>query len=333
MTHSRVAWAGVLFIAVYGAVVSAGEAGRNAFSELQIPWNAREMATGGASRAISSGLYGVGSNPAAGAFEQKRQAFAGYRSVMLDVWGGSAGFGMPVADAGFFSARLLNVSGGSLDEIDDAGEITGVRWRANTFSGSLSWGRLVYPGLAAGLTFRGVYDYMAGGAETYDASALMFDAGLQYRVLRDRLILGGVVSNIGGMVTTWDRGDSYPLPLSAAAGLSFVPRYIASLRIALDVEKTRGEHLAFEPGIALSMADDVLMIRAGFPFSVRELKELFARMSGEGTPGYRKQNWRLLCLGVGVLTELGGAGVGFDVAIEFRADIDPAVGASVHVSF
>lgn len=309
--------------------VSASDAGTTAFAMLKMPYNAREIAMAGASVAVPSGLYGVQANPSNAGFESGIQAFTGYRSVVLDTWGGIAGFGMRVPGAGFFAVQVFDNSGGTLEELNRAGEKTGVTWKANTFAGGLSWGRIVYPNLAIGIAAKGTYDYIGGGDEVYSAGGLMLDAGMQYRLFKERLVVGAVVQNAGVMVKPYVAGDPYPLPLTAGLGLSFVPRYMPNLRFALDAQKARGEVLTFEPGVAVALANDVFVVRGGFPFSVQELSQLVKTMGGTGDDFYQMENWRMLCLGIGINTAFGNMGLGIDAAVEFHTELQPSLAISM----
>ncbi len=313
------------------------DAGMTEFEMLTMSHSAREMAMAGAAIAMPNGLHGFNANPAALGYIEDRQGIVGYRSVLLDVWSGELAFGMPVSKTGFWSVNVINLSEGSVDEVVNGNGMpvwTGREWSSNVVAGSVSWARVLWRSLALGASIKGAYRYSGTEGEYYSADGLAIDLGAQYRLYGDRLILGLAARNLGGLLSSYTNDmDKNPLPASIGGGVSYVPRYVPVLRIALDIEKIKGRYTTFEPAAELAILKDLLFVRAGFPFSTNDLAYAFDVLGGIADKNYQKSQWTTLCLGLGLQTAIKKVDVGFDAAVEFHTVHQASVGISMQAGF
>jgi hypothetical protein len=317
-------------------------AGTRAFPFLNLDFDSRTIAMGGASVAMPNDLYGIVYNPAAAGYITKRQAVCGYRSIVEDVWGAPLGYAMPYANYGVFGIHLLDVSFGSLKEkienpIDGTPLETGVTWKSYAVAGGLTWSKIVWENLSLGGSLKGIYHYIGsnnGNKEYYSASAVALQAGMQYRWLGSRVITGLVLDNAGFMVADYtDQTENLKLPFSVTAGVSYSPEYVPSLRIALDLQQPADGFLIYKLGGELAIYKKYFLIRAGYAFSEPDLEAQLKVLKGENNDSYQKSNWAGLSFGVGLNTTVGMTDVGIDAALQLLDNIDPAFGISLMAGF
>jgi hypothetical protein len=310
------------------------DAGNDVMQMLKLEYSAREASMAGAAVGMPGGIDGAGANPAVIAFIPSVQGSLGFRKHVLDVWGLMLSGAMNLNPYGVVAGSLLYSSQGEVDESVRQGDkavYTGRTWGAYDVMGSVGWGRVIAPGFGVGVVTKGLYSLIRTSDERYVADGFATDAGIQYRMLRDRLIVGAAVRNIGFLRRSFEREDTYTLPRSIAAGISIVPRYTQNLRLALDVEKKEGDYITFEPALAVSLLEDMLVVRGGFSFSERDMREIFKSMQGEGDSFYQKSNWKLLCLGASFSTK-NLKNLTFDSGVEFHSQLPPSLVFSLGVS-
>lgn len=330
---------GVALVLVGASIAQDRDAGTTAFAMLGLSYDAREIAMADASIGMSSGIYGFYGNPAAMAYLDRIEVAVGYRSSVSDAWGGLLTFGMPLRKTGFWAVSLVNLSEGDIPEVlgvDVNGDPieSGRTYGANGLAGSLSWGRVLWRQLAVGLTIKGLYHYIGSEAENYSSDGYAVDAGVQYRWLRDRLILGAAVRNLGAVRESYSENvEAGDLPATFGVGLSYNPKYMAALRFALDVEATNGLGVEIQPGAEVAILKDLLFVRAGFAFTDRDLGYFFDNLSGEAPDNYDKTQWDLLCLGLGVDTDIATVNVAGDAAVVLNTTGEPSVAISIRAGF
>jgi hypothetical protein len=316
-----------------GTSAQLADAGLVAFPMLNLNYDAREMGMAGASIAMPNGLYGFRSNPAAMGYVEARQGLVGYRSVLLDVWSGVAAFGMPVGETGFWSLSAINLSEGSEPEVLNLnGEPyqTDRVFAANSVSGCITWSRIVWKTLALGAALKGVYHYIGTQGEYYSSDGFAFDVGVQYRTYGGRLVVGVVARNLGFMRSSYTEDlPKYQLPYTLGIGISYIPKYVSPLRMALDIEKVNGRYVSFEPAVEIAILRDLLFARLGFPFSERDLSHALSVLGGNVEENYVKSQWNSLCFGLGFHTDLNnGLRVMLDAAVELHTVQQASVGVS-----
>lgn len=313
------------------------DAGVTEFEMLTMSHSAREMAMAGASIGMPSDLHGFNSNPAALGYIDHMQGIVGYRSVLMDVWSGQLAFGMPIRKTGFWSVNVINFSEGSIDEVvsnNGVPDYTGREWRSNVVAGSVSWAKVLWKSLSLGASVKGAYRYSGTEGEYYSADGIALDLGVQYRLYGDRLVVGLAARNLGGLRSSYTPDmDKHPLPASVGGGISYIPRYVPVLRIALDIEKVKGRYTSFEPAAEVAILKDLLFARVGFPFSTSDLGYAFDVLGGVADENYQKSQWTTLCLGLGLQTPIKEVDVGIDAAVEFHTIRQASVGISVLTGF
>jgi hypothetical protein len=318
-----------------------GQAGTNAFPFLYLDYDARTIATGGVSVAMPNDLYGVVTNPAAAGYISKRQVVCGYRSVIDDVWGSPIAVALPYYNWGTFALSLVNLSYGSLNEVDEGPDgrplSTGISWHSYSVAGSLTWAKVVWESLSVGGSLREIHDYIGnsgGTAEHYSADAVVVQAGLQYRWLGSRVIAGFALNNAGFMIANYtDQTENLMMPLSVAAGVSYSPDNIPNLRLALDLMQPTDGFLTYKLGAEVDIYKKYLTLRAGYSFSEPDLESQLKVLQGESNNGYQKTNWAGFCFGFGVNTDIGLVNAGIDAGVQLLQDMDPALSVSMIVGF
>ncbi len=305
-------------------------AGTRAFEFLGIDDNARTVSMGGASAAMPNGLYGASVNPAACGFIEKTQAMLGYGKLIMDAWSGPMGYAMPYRNAGVFAASVHYLSHGYLDgkeALDEVGNPTGINWHVYSLVGNLTWSKTVQPDLAVGLTLKGIH-HSIGSSQEYRASAqgLAVDGGMQYRMMKSRLILGAALQNAGFIVSDYsDQSQNWKLPLSVTVGVSYSPHSAPGLRLACDLQKANDDYLNYKPGIEVAIYKKVLFVRGGYGFSEQDLENAVKTLKNEANDNYIKSNASGLSLGIGFITDINGVATNIDVAYQGRVNgIDPS---------
>jgi hypothetical protein len=242
---------------------------------------------------------------------------------------------MPITDRGIITLGIMGLTSGSMIVTDIGPDNTpletGIRARADYYTGTISWAKKISEGLAAGVTVKGVYNYLSDGIDHWSADGVVFDAGAQYRGWNSRLIYGFAVQNIGFLRSGYSGDDTYPLPSAVELGVSYIPKYISSMRLSLDLNKKANDYLLFEPGAEVELLKNQLMLRGGYAVSWRDLDAFIANLKGESDKSYYRSDRAALCLGMGVLTEFIDRLVRLDAALEFSDfQVVPALVVSLY---
>jgi len=310
------------------------DAGTVAFPFLTMGYDARAVAMGGAANAMPNGVYGALSNPAAVGFVDRVQIMGGYRQVVMDVWGGPLGIAWPTT-RGVFTPHLISLSSGGFDIVDEFGNETGQRAVSNYTALGVSWAKVLRDNLSAGATVKGIYHYIGAGGESFSADGFALDCGVQYRVNNGRLIYGASLRNWGFVRSGYtDQWNEYELPYGIEAGVSYTPRHIPNLRLALDVNKYNGDYTNFEPAFEYTVIAKTLFLRGGYAFSFMDFEKMLDVFSGERDETYQKSGLSTLSLGIGVASEMDNVDIKLDAAMQFFSDVSgPAMVVSLVVVF
>jgi hypothetical protein len=294
-------------------------AGTSPFTFMELRYDARTIALGGASAALPSDGYGVFSNPAAMAYINSQQAVVGYRSVGAGVYGIPLAYLLPENEKGVFGVSVCGLTSGNIAETDignDGAPIyTGDNAYLDDYNLSLSWARKLGEYLGAGVTAKAIYEYLKGDGDYYSTLGVAFDAGCQGRFMNSRLIYGFVARNIGAVLSGYDKG--YPLPAEFAAGVSYIPTSIPEFRAMIDLDKKLDDELTFEPAGEWEIIKNQLMARIGYSIGWSDVQALKNYLAGNGESDYTRNNMTGLCCGVGFKTPIAQRTVSFDAAVEF----------------
>ncbi|KMQ52651.1 hypothetical protein CHISP_0420 [Chitinispirillum alkaliphilum] len=308
-------------------------AGGTAFPFMNINYDARSVAMGGAASAIPNGVYGVLSNPATIGYENNPQVMVGYRPVIMDVWGGPLAYLHPLDEYGNFALNVVILTSGKLETIDSEGRLTGDIARNDNVAGGISWGKELVEDFAVGVTLRGYYTRLGFSGNYYTADGVALDGGVQYRMKNGRFITGAAFRNLGFMRRGFDPDVTYPMPAIFEIGVSYVLEDLDALRFALDINKKVGDYFNFEPGLEFTLSENILL-RAGYSMSQLDLSKQLDVLRGEKDYNYQKSNMSSLAIGAGFITNIENVDLNLDVALQFYSDVSrPAIIVSAITQF
>jgi len=330
----RLLWYPCIFIicAIGSAIAQHPDAGTVEFSFLNIQSDARSVGMGGASVAIPNDLFGVFSNPAALAYIDNIQLQFGFRPVFMDVWGGPLAAAYRYDKYGVFGLNLFGITAGDIEEVIKGNStdpvVTGRVAHSYYMTGGASWAKIVHENLSVGATLKGIYKRLGIGSEYYSSDGVAIDAGIQYRLLNDRLIYGLAMRNAGFVRSTYtSEGERPPIPVTIEGGVSFVPRAVPILRLTFDVNKRSGDYLNIEPALELQVHRKVFQVRLGATASAKDTEAFIGKLRGEEDENYRKTNMLLLAGGAGFNTEINKSKLFVDLGLAFGVDhtISPVI--------
>jgi hypothetical protein len=301
------------------------QAGTTDFTLLNISVDARSIGLAGASAAMPDGIYGVFTNPSSIAVDSEGiNVTLGYISIMDGLWGIPAAVSRPFGKFGVLSVNMFSANT-SVENVDAQNRITGEVSSYNYVNGGLSWGYKILDGLYTGASLKGVFNKIA----EYNAGALYIDAGIQYRLQSERLIYGFTIHNLGFVAEKYTSESESKLPLTIEGGISFVPRTIPALRLAVDVNKKTGDYVNFEPAAEVNVYKKVLTMRLGYSFSQRDASHVVDLLQNSKDDDYQKSNISSLCAGAGLKTDISGKKLVLDFGIKFAS---VAIAPSISVS-
>lgn len=312
-------------------VLSAGaqheKAGTVNYVHLLFNYDARSVGMAGASVALPGGMNGALANPAVLAGLDKQQGFVGYQLVLDGVWCAPLGYARPVSSIGNFSIMLQGLYG-KLEEVWDIGPdnepvfLKGLSASDEYISPSFLYARSFFGSrLYAGVALKVLYHRINTPQEVSSSKGFAFDLGIQYRIYRGRLIFAAVLKNAGAEVSSFLEGEpGGDIPILFEAGISYIPRYLPALRLAMDVNKGKGDYVNFEPGMEVEIYPGVLFGRVGYVFSSEDISEQIKKFSGNQDDDYIKSNWSSIAAGFGIHTKVQHVTLSIDFGLQFRID-------------
>lgn len=325
------------------ALVSHGQhknAASTAFPILNINSDARSTALGGASVGIPNDLYGINSNPSSLGFINGSQFMIGFRPIVLDIWMSPVGYAKKVGK-NVFAGNMVGLSGGEFEvtEADYVGSpvfVPNKEAAHNTAVLSLAWAQKVADDIAFGVAMKGTYDRLGTSDQFYTANAIMFDLGVQYRLLNDYFITGLAIRQLGLMLDTY-KDERYPLPVSLDAGISYVPRYVPNARFIFDISKKLADYLKLKPALEINLFENALTARAGIPVTIKDIEGFFEKFAlddeSESESDFTKSNWQMFSFGLGVKSSIDNLKINADLGVEVHSDLPLAVVASCLIGF
>jgi hypothetical protein len=239
-------------------------------------------------------------------------------------------YAMPVREYGVFGSSVVYMSHGYLsgdEALDEEGNRTEATWHVFSLVGNLMWSKVVFPQLSVGMTMKAIHHAIQSSKEYHEnAQGLALDAGVQYRALNSRFIVGGVVQDAGFLFNNYsEQAGNFRLPLSVTIGVSYVPLHIPALRLACDLQKANDDYLNFKPGFEAAIYKKSLFLRGGYGFSEQDLENAIKTLRNEDDGDYFKSNSSGLSLGLGFITEIKGILTNVDVAYLGReGGVDPS---------
>lgn len=328
-------------LTVFAVSVSAQyqSAGTVNYQHLLLNYDARGAALGGAGCALPGGIGMATVNPAALASTSGTHGYAGYQNVGLGIWGSLISYSR-VCSFGTVAFSLQGLSSGDVEVIEvlNRNPVLTDRIAHNEYlTPSVTVSRtFLQSRILVGASLKGMYQRIDDSRSIYSSKAAGFDIGVQYRQFGNRFVAAAVFRNVGFEVASFTRDESYATPTVFEAGVSYIPRYMPNFRFVADVNKTRGSHIMYEPGIELELYPGVLVARVGYPFSHQDLEEQLKYFSSRSdkSDSYVKSNLNTLACGVGIKTKIQKKEVGFDLSAQLKDDFfPPTVVFSSEVAF
>lgn len=184
--------------------------GRDALTFLNLGMGARPMGMAGAFTAVADDVNAIFYNPAGLANLESFQASLIHQRWIVDLSYSYLGAALPINGIGTFAGSLLHLGTPQIEAFDEFNQPVGT-FTANDLAFSVSYGRSIVPGLAAGLTTKFVREVL----DQSSASAFSLDLGILYTLGADTQV-GAFLGNIGTSVKHFE--DS-PLESSKQAGI------------------------------------------------------------------------------------------------------------------
>jgi hypothetical protein len=243
--------AGVLLLGLAGRASAA--AGLSGAQFLTIEQGARGLGMGGAYTAVTDDASALWWNPAGLARAEYKEVALSHTAYIENVATEYVGLIRPVSQLhGTVGASVTYLSIPGIDGFDAAGNPTG-KLTAGGYSGALSYGTLLIPGLTAGATAK----YISQKLGTASGTGFAADLGAQYR--DGNYGLGLVVQNVGPSFKIGSSSD--PLPREIRGGIFYIP--FNHVTVALDEEKPYNDTVRAHVG-AEWLVSQMIRLRAGF---------------------------------------------------------------------
>ncbi len=257
-------------------------AGTEAFPFLHRFSNAITASWSGACAAQCEGLSALGVNPAGlEKLKSSRELQVGISQDFIGIKAGSFAYAFPGPDSSqmAFSAAFLGY--GSIDELDEEGTFTGKQHAPASVTSSLSYATEIQERLRAGITIKGVAEYLGDFEESHPAVGWGIDAGVQYQPKIKALGFGASIRNLGRQEQSYfgESNDNALLPVTVQGGVYYYISRFRNTRLSADL---------LVPWHSLSMLsvgweynyNPFFTIRAGTRFNRYEITHLFEKLSG-----------------------------------------------------
>ncbi|MFA6235278.1 MAG: type IX secretion system protein PorQ, partial [Bacteroidota bacterium] len=184
-----------------------------AYDFLRLPMNARAAALGNTSLTVHNDVTALFSNPGALSTLEAPEASIGFVKHLLDVNAGYAVYGQQWEDLGWFSAGIVYLDYGSMEETDKFSNRTGKEFGASDLALSLGYGNML-----GNLHYGAAVKIIHSAIEEYSSTALALDAGVSYAIPDQQMVLAASVQNAGTQLSTFGTDDE-SLPLDVRIGV------------------------------------------------------------------------------------------------------------------
>jgi outer membrane protein OmpA-like peptidoglycan-associated protein len=223
-TLTRIMAASVLLIgmmAVNGHSIRFGSKSTTAAQFLEVPVGARAIGMGGAFSAVCDDANSIYWNPA-GLASLDGDSLTFMHSMMFEnVNYEYLAYAFPFPQIGVMGVALQYLSYGKLEERDYLGDQRG------TFSPKDMAANFSYSTMWQGLHIGGTLKYISSKIRD-TASMAALDAGIQYPIWNDKLMLSGAVKNIGGKMKFGVERNELPLNVSVGAAWQYSKKLLFS---------------------------------------------------------------------------------------------------------
>ncbi len=202
-----------LILLAAGAGGSAQAGPTTTFDFLRLEMNARAAALGNSFLAIRNDPAILFFNPGGISTVEQPSASVGFLKFLLDVNAGHLSYVRQVEDIGWFGAGVVYVNYGSFERTDRSGNQLGT-FGAGDLALSLTYGN-VYENLHYGGSAKFIYSTI----DASTATALALDAGVQYVIPSESIVLAMSVLNLGGELNPYENIRE-SLPFEVKVGIS-----------------------------------------------------------------------------------------------------------------
>ncbi|MFH1368655.1 MAG: PorV/PorQ family protein [Elusimicrobiota bacterium] len=254
-------------------IASASAAGTTSANFLKIAPGARPAAFGEAYTSIANDASAVYWNSAGLANLKQKEFILSHNVWFQDIQHSFVAFAVPFTSSlsRYPSNKCIGISAtylnaGDMERRDATGSLSGDSFTASDLSISCAYGRnlkqaIGYP-LSAGIAIKFIKQSIA----EYSANSVAFDAGLMYpfKAVGMPFNFGLAVLNVGTPITFIR--ESYPLPLTYKAGISFAPlakSLALPMLVSFDASFPNDGDMSWRIGTEFS-AGSVLQLRAGY---------------------------------------------------------------------
>jgi hypothetical protein len=196
---------------------------------LRIPMSAHVAALGNSGVTLQRDVAGIIGNPAALSTLDRPSASIGFLKYIVGMNAGYAAYGQEIEGIGHVGGSIVYMNFGSMEGMDVNANPTG------SFT----------PGdLAVSAAYAGAYENLRYGAAVkliyssiadYSSSALALDAGVQYVLPAQRIVLAAALSNLGAQLSAYGSVRE-SLPFDMSVGVSTSLEHLP-LNLSLDFHK------------------------------------------------------------------------------------------------
>lgn len=285
----------VILAAAMASTVFAGggnRVGSGGASELLIPVGTRDLAMGGASIALTSGIDALYWNPAGVAkMTSSAGLYVSHMTYIADIGVDYAAVSANFEGFGILSLSLKSLSFGDIIETSTQNpDGTGKTFSPQYFTGGITYSRQLSEAIAVGLTANLVSERIAD----VSATGIAFNVGVMYQNVGsvNGLSLGVVVKNIGPQmkfdgpglytvadVTTQSRGPNFykvdaaafELPSTLELGLGYKRSFDEENAVMLSTSFQNNNFADDEYKVGAEYGySDMLFVRGGYNFAQKE---------------------------------------------------------------
>ncbi len=223
----------------------------------------RSAALGGGFVTMTDDAAVIFLNPAALGTLSGERFGVGFTKNLLDINSGYACYGRQIENFGFVGAGVQYINYGKFDGKGAEGQDIG-SFGAGELALTVGYAGELPGGLHYGANAKYIYSSIA----EYSSSGMAIDAGIQYILVRDRVLFGASLTNLGTQFSPYINTQE-SLPLDLTMGLSLFPEHLPAV-VTINFHKlneavdTFTDHLKlFSAGVELSPASNI-QIRVGY---------------------------------------------------------------------
>lgn len=208
----------IFLIFILSSPLRAQIGGQSTYGFLDLPNSASVGALGGINLSLPNDLNMVYHNPALLNSEMSHHLALNYINYISDINYGYASYAYHLDDVGSFAGGVHYINYGDFIRADETGNILG-NFTASEYSFNLYYARPLDAEKLwnVGASLKTVYSEM----DHYYSSALLLDAGINYRSSDEFLSASFVVKNLGFQLKPYYPGHREPMPFDMQVGATY----------------------------------------------------------------------------------------------------------------